>query len=76
MVHFEDNEDHLSALRFEGDPEAGARDAAERAELLSGALGATIIEPKLTRKKLITGLSMLENKRDTNPARKHGNIPL
>ena len=35
-----------------------------------------IIEPRLTRKKLITGLSMLENKRDTNPARKHGNIPL
>ena len=35
-----------------------------------------IIEPSLTRKKLITGLSMLENKRDSNPARKHGNIPL
>jgi len=35
-----------------------------------------IIEPSMTRRKLITGLRMLENKRDTNPARKHGNIPL
>jgi propionyl-CoA carboxylase beta chain len=35
-----------------------------------------IIEPRLTRRKLITGLRMLENKRDTNPPRKHGNIPL
>ncbi len=35
-----------------------------------------VIEPRLTRKKLITGLRMLENKRDTNPPRKHGNIPL
>lgn len=35
-----------------------------------------IIEPRLTRKKLITGLRLLQNKRDTNPPRKHGNIPL
>ena len=35
-----------------------------------------VIEPKLTRKKIITALHMLENKRDTNPAKKHGNIPL
>jgi propionyl-CoA carboxylase beta chain len=35
-----------------------------------------IIEPRITRRKLITGLRMLENKRDSNPARKHGNIPL
>ena len=35
-----------------------------------------IIEPRHTRKKLITALRMLENKRDTNPPRKHGNIPL
>ena len=35
-----------------------------------------VIEPRVTRRKLITGLRMLENKRDTNPARKHGNIPL
>ncbi len=35
-----------------------------------------VIEPRDTRKKLITGLRMLENKRDSNPPRKHGNIPL
>jgi propionyl-CoA carboxylase beta chain len=35
-----------------------------------------VIEPALTRPKLIAGLRLLENKRDTNPPRKHGNIPL
>jgi propionyl-CoA carboxylase beta chain len=35
-----------------------------------------VIEPRFTRRKLITGLRMLENKRDSNPPRKHGNIPL
>jgi propionyl-CoA carboxylase beta chain len=35
-----------------------------------------IIEPALTRKKLIGALALLENKRDTNPPKKHGNIPL
>ncbi|NWJ45064.1 MAG: acyl-CoA carboxylase subunit beta [Chloroflexi bacterium] len=35
-----------------------------------------IIEPKDTRFKIITALEMLKNKRDTNPPKKHGNIPL
>ncbi len=35
-----------------------------------------VIEPKHTRKKLIAALRMLENKRDSNPPKKHGNIPL
>jgi propionyl-CoA carboxylase beta chain len=35
-----------------------------------------VIEPRVTRWKLITGLRMLDNKRDSNPTRKHGNIPL
>jgi propionyl-CoA carboxylase beta chain len=35
-----------------------------------------VIEPRVTRRKLISGLRMLENKRDANPPRKHGNIPL
>ena len=26
--------------------------------------------------RLINGLEMLQNKRDSNPAKKHGNIPL
>jgi propionyl-CoA carboxylase beta chain len=35
-----------------------------------------IIEPRFTRRKLITTFAMLRNKRDRNPPRKHGNIPL
>jgi propionyl-CoA carboxylase beta chain len=35
-----------------------------------------VIEPALTRSKLIISLRALENKRDTNPRKKHGNIPL
>ncbi|MGD8555589.1 MAG: acyl-CoA carboxylase subunit beta [Anaerolineales bacterium] len=35
-----------------------------------------IIEPRFTRPRLINALEMLTNKRDTNPAKKHGNIPL
>ncbi|MGB6898304.1 MAG: acyl-CoA carboxylase subunit beta [Candidatus Acidiferrum sp.] len=35
-----------------------------------------IIEPSETRSRIITALRALENKRDTNPRKKHGNIPL
>ncbi|HJZ77275.1 MAG TPA: carboxyl transferase domain-containing protein [Vicinamibacterales bacterium] len=35
-----------------------------------------VIHPRETRKKLITALRNLENKRDRNPPKKHGNIPL
>ncbi len=35
-----------------------------------------VIEPSQTRRKLIRGLEMLENKVVNNPRRKHGNIPL
>jgi len=35
-----------------------------------------VIEPQITRYKLIKTLEMLSNKRDLNPAKKHGNIPL
>ena len=35
-----------------------------------------VIEPKYTRPKLIAALRVLENKRDKNPPKKHGNIPL
>jgi propionyl-CoA carboxylase beta chain len=35
-----------------------------------------VIEPALTRPKLIRALKLLENKRDVNPPKKHGNIPL
>jgi propionyl-CoA carboxylase beta chain len=35
-----------------------------------------VIEPKQTRARLIKSLKMLENKKDANPQKKHGNIPL
>jgi len=35
-----------------------------------------VIEPRETRPRLINALEMLSNKRDNNPAKKHGCIPL
>ena len=35
-----------------------------------------VIKPSETRPRLIGALEMLANKRDTNPRKKHGNIPL
>ena len=35
-----------------------------------------IIEPAETRIKIISALEMLKNKKDKNPSKKHGNIPL
>jgi propionyl-CoA carboxylase beta chain len=35
-----------------------------------------VIRPRQTREKVITALAALETKRDRNPAKKHGNIPL
>ena len=37
---------------------------------------AAVIEPADTRRRVITALRALDNKRDTNPRKKHGNIPL
>jgi propionyl-CoA carboxylase beta chain len=35
-----------------------------------------VIDPRETRARLINGLDMLRNKKDDNPWKKHGNIPL
>ncbi|MBI4816611.1 MAG: acyl-CoA carboxylase subunit beta [Deltaproteobacteria bacterium] len=35
-----------------------------------------VVRPTDLRPKLISALEMLQNKRETNPAKKHGNIPL
>lgn len=35
-----------------------------------------IIEPACTRTRVIRALKLIENKRDSNPMKKHGNIPL
>jgi propionyl-CoA carboxylase beta chain len=45
---------------------------------VSAELGYTdeVIEPALTRRRIIDSLEMLKNKRDIIPPKKHGNIPL
>jgi len=35
-----------------------------------------VIEPRHTRRKIVAGLALTRNKRDQNPPKKHGNIPL
>jgi propionyl-CoA carboxylase beta chain len=35
-----------------------------------------VIEPRLSRAKIVAGLEMARTKRDKNPPKKHGNIPL
>jgi propionyl-CoA carboxylase beta chain len=35
-----------------------------------------VIEPKTTRPRLIRAFEMLRTKKDSNPPKKHGNIPL
>ena len=35
-----------------------------------------VIKPRETRSRLINGLEMLASKVDSNPKKKHGNIPL
>jgi len=35
-----------------------------------------VIEPRFTRPKLISAMTMLQDKVDANPLKKHGNIPL
>ncbi len=35
-----------------------------------------VIEPQETRARIVEALQVLQNKRDTNPPKKHGNIPL
>jgi propionyl-CoA carboxylase beta chain len=35
-----------------------------------------VIRPRQTRARLIAALATLDTKRDKNPSKKHGNIPL
>jgi propionyl-CoA carboxylase beta chain len=66
------------------DPEKLRREKAEefRARFANPYIAAergwvdAIIEPRDTRPKLIAALRALDTKRDTNPPKKHGNIPL
>jgi len=68
-------EEDRSALREEKIAEFRERFANPFVAAERGYIDA-VIEPAETRNKLITALRALENKRDTNPRKKHGNIPL
>lgn len=75
---------HRKKLSEAEDPEALRRQlAAEYRErfanpYVAAGLGFVddVIEPSQTRPRIINALEMLRNKRDTNPPKKHGNIPL
>ncbi len=66
------------------DPEAEAarREAEYREQFANPYIAAgrgyidDVIDPRETRPRLINALDMLRNKRDANPPKKHGNIPL
>ena len=63
--------------------EARAKYAAKYVEEVAGAVNAAkagmvddIIDPAKTRAMLISALEMLASKRDSNPPKKHGNLPM
>ena len=66
------------------DPEAATEDriAEYRAEFSHPYIAAArgyiddVIDPRTTRLRLISTLDMLRNKRDENPRKKHGDVPL
>ena len=67
---------------FRGDPEAEAKTAKYVEEFATPYKAAErgfvdqVIEPAETRPRIITALNMLATKRESRPAKKHGNIPL
>ena len=71
-------------LNASEDPEAAAeaRIKEYRAQFAHPYLAAArgyvddVIDPRTTRPRLINALEMLRNKRDENPRKKHGNVPL
>mgnify|MGYP000615187502 CR=1 FL=1 len=63
--------------------EARAKYAGEYVEKVAGAVNAAkdgmvddIIDPAKTRAMLISALEMLGSKRDSNPPKKHDNLPM
>jgi len=75
---------HRRALATADDPEAARAElVAEYEEKFNNPYIAAenglvddVIEPRETRPRLIRALDMLRDKRETLPAKKHGNIPL
>ncbi len=75
---------YRAELAKAADPAAAARDYVEKYRdtfanpFKAAELGYIdeVLEPQDTRRRVIQGLRMLAGKRDTNPPKKHGNIPL
>lgn len=67
---------------FKGDPDVQAKTDKYVADFATPYKAAErgyvdmVIEPQETRPRIITALNMLATKRETRPAKKHGNIPL
>ncbi|MHC1757992.1 MAG: acyl-CoA carboxylase subunit beta [Negativicutes bacterium] len=67
---------------FRGDPESEAKTAKYVEDFATPYKAAErgfvdmVIEPQETRPRIITALNMLATKRESRPAKKHGNIPL
>jgi acetyl-CoA carboxylase carboxyltransferase component len=67
---------------FRGDPESEAKTAKYVEDFATPYKAAErgfvdiVIEPHETRPRIITALNMLATKRESRPAKKHGNIPL
>jgi len=74
--------DGAANIIFRNDPEAAAKTEKYIADFATPYKAAErgfvdqIIEPIETRPQIITALNMLATKRETRPAKKHGNIPL
>jgi len=73
----------LYKREIERDPEASAKLTAEYRETFANPYQAAavgflddVIFPREARDRLLRGFKRLENKRDRNPYKKHGNIPL
>ncbi|MBI4308275.1 MAG: methylmalonyl-CoA carboxyltransferase [Chloroflexi bacterium] len=75
---------HRDAITKSANPEATRRQLVEDyKEKFANPIAAAsrgyiddVIDPRETRSKIIRALEMLQNKRDTLPPKKHGNIPL
>ncbi|WP_371366067.1 Propionyl-CoA carboxylase beta chain [Sporomusa rhizae] len=67
---------------FKNDPDANAKTTQYVEEFATPYKAAErgyvdqVIDPKETRPRIITALNMLASKRESRPAKKHGNIPL
>ena len=75
FVNPQERETAMAAMRKEKTEEFRDRFANPYVAAERGYIDA-VIPPRETRKKLIQALEMLDGKRDKNPPKKHGNIPL